>query len=270
MDIMISRNYTREKTRLIKENPILVKKTRKGMISNRCVVICAPQKHTPKQKHPKEKRESFSLTLEDFKLCLGNRRPEEEGVGVVGMLIRESELRPDVGESGRASETLPAADGAVAGPSSNVLGTQRQIFIPRASFAFLHLLPIPLAPVFFRKRNLHLHIHTHKTLYVKEPKFQISNGVENNILKNKDRSQRLKRCCCLLFLQDSPSGISLIFSPLKPLFVIFEQQHVTQSNGFTFGQNERNSFYIIVGVGSGGEGRGGFDISREFRGVCKK
>lgn len=83
-------------------------------------------------------------TLEDLVPCFDSRRPEDDGVGVVGIAGWQSELR-DWGESDGESKTaseylLPTSmDGD---ESSRVCGTYTQRFNPRASLAFLHLLPI--------------------------------------------------------------------------------------------------------------------------------
>lgn len=80
-------------------------------------------------------------TLDDLLACLGKRSPEEDGEGVIGRW--ESDMRPStgevVGESKEASETLVPAAGEA---SSDVLGTYKQLFKPKAILAFLHLLPI--------------------------------------------------------------------------------------------------------------------------------
>ena len=83
-------------------------------------------------------------TFEGLVPCLDNRRPEDDGVGVVGIAGRQSEPRDweeSVGESKTASEYLlpTSMDGD---ESSRVCGTYKQRFNPRASLAFLHLLPI--------------------------------------------------------------------------------------------------------------------------------
>lgn len=52
---------------------------------------------------------------------LGRRRPEDEGTGVVGISIRQSEFLPEVGDSERASENLPAD--VVRDESSELFGT---------------------------------------------------------------------------------------------------------------------------------------------------
>lgn len=64
----------------------------------------------------------------------GNRRPEDDGIGVAG--IRQS-LLIAAAESRESSENTSAEDGVEC--STAARGTKRHV---RASLAFLHLLPI--------------------------------------------------------------------------------------------------------------------------------
>lgn len=94
----------------------------------------------------KEMRES-TQTLEDLLPLLDNLKPWEDGVGVMGRW----HVSQSTGGSKAASDSLSdesTADGG-GGESSKVLGTNTQRFKPKASFAFLHLLPI----FFFPQQN---------------------------------------------------------------------------------------------------------------------
>jgi hypothetical protein len=90
-------------------------------------------------------------TLDDRLPDLESLRPEEEGVGVVGMSIVKSAGSDATGEASTAASELTAdGDGTAEEDeeviSSSVLGTYTHRFNPSESFAFLHLLPI-LSPV---------------------------------------------------------------------------------------------------------------------------
>lgn len=75
---------------------------------------------TENQDTKREKEEKAKETLEDFGEDLGKRRPEEEGVGVLGRRKRDR----SAGESEAASENLAAAsEGGGGRESSRVWGT---------------------------------------------------------------------------------------------------------------------------------------------------
>ena len=85
--------------------------------------------------------------MEDRLPDLESLRPEDEGVGVVGISIVKSDGPDATGEASTAASELTVAaegDGAAEeeGISSSVLGTYTHRFKPSDSFAFLHLLPI--------------------------------------------------------------------------------------------------------------------------------
>ena len=82
---------------------------------------------------------------EDLDPVKDKRSPEEEGVGVVG---RRLEPWPVGRET--ESESLAVDEEE----SSRVWGTKRQVFTPRASFTFLHLLPIIIVSLSMRSYRI--------------------------------------------------------------------------------------------------------------------
>lgn len=95
---------------------------------------------------------STILTFEDRLPDLESLRPEEEGVGVVGISMVKSDGSGATGDgSAAASDLTTDGDGTAEEDeeeiSSRVLGTYTHRFNPSDSFAFLHLLPMLTFPL---------------------------------------------------------------------------------------------------------------------------
>lgn len=78
--------------------------------------------------------------MDDLTPSLGKRRPEDDGVGVVGIGGRQSEFLAGAGDREDGGSKTDWEESS----SSSVLGTKRHVFKPSASFTFLHLLPPPI------------------------------------------------------------------------------------------------------------------------------
>ncbi|PON50183.1 hypothetical protein PanWU01x14_224960, partial [Parasponia andersonii] len=129
-------------------------------------------------------------TLDDLLALLESFKPCEDGVGVAGL----DELRAQlVGESSAASDNLSPVS-MEGGESSNVLGTYKHRFSPRASFAFLHLLPI-----FLSKPTKRIKTQNPKMRFLQENHKEKEKKKREAKIHKTQIDKLLKLCCFLGF-----------------------------------------------------------------------
>lgn len=121
---------------------------------------------TTRTHQPKTKKKNFQAfqqngeeqkkktTFDDLLPLFDSRSPELDGVGVVGIFGCGSGSPLAAGDTAEESENLAAESAAIDGDASSWdPGTYTQRFLPKAIFAFLHLLPIfPKDPISSKKK----------------------------------------------------------------------------------------------------------------------